>query len=137
MLLEIRVCWRCFKIDGSAITESEYSQIGPTNAFVVGGIGEEERSVNLIGCALKLDAFKGRQPSERFFEAIGVELERFTSFLASMDEKQFQSFKALGIKSDLLVSFRVDESTMDFELPHILILAASRLGLSVSILVDP
>lgn len=137
MLLEVQVCLRCFKNDGTAINADEYALIGPTGSFAVDGLGEEERSVNLTGCSLKLDSYKGRGASERFFEAIRTEIDRFTSFLASLDEASFKKFLAQGIKADLLISFKIDENTMDFDLVHALQAAASKLGLSTAILVNP
>jgi hypothetical protein len=136
MLLEIRLYFRCFKVDGAAITEREMSLLSMSNPYAVDGLGEEQRSVN-IGTSLQRAAFKGRGVSDRFYQALGDESDRFIVFLASVNQASFQSFVALGIKCDLLLSFKVDEDTMDFEVPLRLISEASRLGLPVSILVDP
>src|SRR6185436_12338409 len=118
MLLAIQFALRCFKSDGSAITSAEFSQIGSTNNYLVEGLDEEERSVNLIACALTLDSFKGRGASGRFFDTIRGEIDKFTAFLSSINPASFRSFAAIGIQSDLLLSFKIDDNTMEYEIPR-------------------
>lgn len=137
MLVEVQVWLRSFKHDGSPVTGDEYALLGPTGSYAVEGLGEEERSVNLIGCSLKLDSFKGRAASERFWEAARTGIDSFALFLNSIDDGSFKSFLARGINSDLLMRFTIDENMMDFEISRNLVFAASRLGVSISILVNP
>jgi hypothetical protein len=137
MLLGFQVSLRSFHEDGNAITEADYSQIGARGSFTVVGLGEEEHAVIISGVALSLDDFKGRGASERFYKAIDTEVERFASFLSALDPNAFRSLQDRRITSDLLLSFEADESTMDCELPEMLTSSAVRLGLPISLLVNP
>src|SRR5262245_7018391 len=102
MLVKLHICLRCSKLDGSAITADEFAQIVPPSEYAVDGLGEEERSVNLVGCSVDIDRFKGRGASERFFEAAREEVERFASYLSALDAASYESFRLGGISSDLL-----------------------------------
>ena len=137
MLAKLQICLRCSKHDGSAITAEEFARVASASTYTVDGLGEEERSVNLVGCSVDIDAFKGRKASERFFGAIGGEVERFATFLNSLDAASFEAFRLGGVNSNLLVEFTIDENMMDFELPATIVLAAARLALPISILVNP
>lgn len=137
MLLEIQISLRCFKNDGAAITGSEFIRLGLPGPYSVSGLDVEEQAATLIGCSLKLDSFKGRGASQRFFQAIQVDVDQFATFLASVDEGSFKSFLATGVKADLLLNFKIDDNMMDVEVPHRLVYGAARLGIPASLLVNP
>jgi hypothetical protein len=137
MLVKLSLCLRCFRLDGGAIGTDEFSRVVPASAYPVDGCGEDERSVNLIGCSLSIDSFKGRGASQRFAEAARAEVEGFASFLSSIDAAPFEAFLAGGSAADLLVKFSIDDNAMDFELPRALVSAAARLAIPITIVADP
>jgi hypothetical protein len=137
MLLDVSLVLRLSKRDGSAISQVELARLGLSGPFAAEGLGEEERSVNITALSLALDSFHGPKPSEKFFDAIEGELKAFDDFLSSIDEQDFLLFLEADIDADLLLSFKSDEDTLDFNVPRSLVRNVARLNLALSILVNP
>lgn len=136
MLLEVQVTLRSYRNDGGAVAASEYAALA-SSPYEITGLDEEDRAAVIAGCSLKLDSFRGRGVSERFFKAVSADIEKFLAFLDSLGEGVFETLRAANIRSDLLFRFVIDENEMDFKFPVTLVNLASRLGLALYVLVDP